>query len=143
MATPTSKLGLTKPAVGEAYDINILNENFNKIDAAGISGWTPVTYLNGCSGTVYVKKIDLIDTVYIRGSCNMSGGADFPTSAIDAFTIPIGFRNPLYSRIAIPRYVGGVAGGLMAYINTSGIVQIGAVGPSFSTAYFMHSWMTV
>ena len=33
MATTTSLLGLTKPAVSEAADISVINENFNIIDA--------------------------------------------------------------------------------------------------------------
>lgn len=54
MATTTTNLGLTKPAVSDAADISVLNANFDKIDALGgyglgkLGGTLPV--LSDCHG---------------------------------------------------------------------------------------------
>lgn len=72
MATPTTYYNLLKPATGETYDVNLLDTNYDKIDAAlhTINTTPPltdnqlvfncngVTYTAGVAGDVGVLHID-------------------------------------------------------------------------------------
>ena len=53
MASTTTNLGLTKPASGEAYNIDIFNQNFQKIDDAHHVNYTKIaTQVNANSCTI-------------------------------------------------------------------------------------------
>ena len=64
MATTTSLLGLTKPAVSEAADISVINENFNIIDA----------FIKGTGLGTTAKSIDSLDNATTFGLYTSNAG---------------------------------------------------------------------
>lgn len=69
MATTTSLMGLTKPAVSEAADISVINGNFEIIDA----------FIKGTGLGTTAKSIDSLDNATTFGIYTSNAGA--PTSS--------------------------------------------------------------
>lgn len=72
MATTTSLIGLTKPAVSDAADISVLNDNFDLIDA----------FIKGAGIGTTAKSIDSLDNATKFGLYLSNTGA--PTSSYHA-----------------------------------------------------------
>lgn len=84
MASTTSKLGLTKPASGEAYSIDVVNQNMQKIDDFAADLTRKTTH----RGTANSNYISALEGQIVRNGSVVSGyfvltvNADFSAASI-------------------------------------------------------------
>ena len=99
MAGATTNFGLIKPDVGENYDVNILNGNFDDIDEAifgRVSGTAPFGHAGRTAGFQTIGGTDVAVTITQQ---KLIGGLTFESASGGRFVIPIAGRYRLTAHV--------------------------------------------
>ena len=133
MATATPYLGLVKPAEGESYDVDIINDNNDKVDAGlkankdliddlpqGIIKFADdATISTGLAGTSILNNLLYDITLKAGRTYRINYRCDHNASGVTNMAIIINFRHGAGTA------VGGTALGANCIVETSGVSNQG------------------
>lgn len=138
MSSTTPRLGLTKPAQGEQYNVDITNANFQAVDTAiaalqdgaetsgvvdltsGLVQLTPAAYTCTLLQVVTMGKLVQADVQIKRIGATQTAGN---VANVDVTTLAAAYR-PLLTTGLVPSIVGG---GANIAVSPNGIITVSAV----------------
>ena len=129
MSTSTTRLGLTKPAAGESYDLDVWNGNMQKIEDK-LAKYTVGTRINYGNDS-YIDYVKVGAMVCVNVTYKVSDGTIAAWASQNIGTLPAGYRP------AVIQQVRGMVDrtqddGILVSVNSSGVVTISGRATGFT-----------